>query len=47
MPAPDSSNSVQNKKRRFGQDEADEREKQAKKEEEALKDAATLYVGNL
>ena len=36
----------QNKKRKYGQ-EADDQNKETRKEEEALKDATTLYVGNL
>ena len=41
------SNRSQNKKRRHGQDEPDDREQKQKKEEQELKDATTLYVGNL
>ena len=46
------SNPCQNKKRKFGQDQGrdqpDQQEnEQKKREEDALKDATTLYVGNL
>lgn len=38
----------QNKKRKYGQEGLDERDKdEGKKEEDSLKDATTLYVGNL
>lgn len=38
----------QNKKRKYGQEGPDERDKDAsKKEDDALKDATSLYVGNL
>lgn len=37
----------QNKKRKFDRDGYDDREKTPEEQEDPLKDATTLYVGNL
>jgi nuclear cap-binding protein subunit 2 len=38
---------LQNKKRKYGRDRDEDRERTPEPEEDPLKDATTLYVGNL